>query len=71
MKLWGLFSITPTFNDASYTTHVTDAVILYKTRYYNLGTAGFYNVGTDYLINEWSEDHPRNDSVVDCICPNW
>jgi hypothetical protein len=23
----------------------------------------------DYTINEWSEGHPRNDSVVDCFCP--
>jgi len=21
----------------------------------------------DYTINEWSEDHPRNVSVVDCV----
>jgi len=33
MKLYGLFSITPTFGSASYMTHVTDAVIPYKTRY--------------------------------------
>ena len=48
MKLYGLFSITPTFNNTSYTTHVTDAVIPYKTRYYNLGTTGYYNFGTGY-----------------------
>ena len=33
MKLYGLFSITPNFGNASYMTHVTDAVIHYKTRY--------------------------------------
>jgi len=34
MKLYGLFSITPNIgNNVSYATHVTDAVIPYKTRY--------------------------------------
>lgn len=33
MKLYGLFSITPNFGNASYMTHVTNAVIPYKTRY--------------------------------------
>ena len=33
MKLYGLFSITPNFGNASYVTHVTDAVIPDKTRY--------------------------------------
>jgi len=32
--------------NASYTTHVTDAVIPYMTRYYNLYTTGYYNFGT-------------------------
>ena len=32
--------------NASYTTHVTDAVIPYMTRYYNLYTTGYYNFDT-------------------------
>ena len=31
-------------DNASYTTHVTDAVIPYMTRYYNFGTTGFYSL---------------------------
>ena len=31
-------------DNASYTTHVTDAVIRYMTRYYNFGTTGYYNL---------------------------
>ena len=47
MKLYGLFSITPNIgNNVSYATHVTDAVIPYMTRYYNLDTTGYYNFGT-------------------------
>jgi len=30
--------------NASYTTHITDAVIPYMTRYYNLGTTVYYNL---------------------------
>jgi hypothetical protein len=30
--------------NASYMTHVTDAVIPYMTRYYNLCTTGYYNL---------------------------
>jgi len=32
--------------NASYTTHVTDAVVPFMTRYSNLSTTGFYNFGT-------------------------
>jgi hypothetical protein len=39
-------------DNASYTTHVTDAVVRYMTRYYNLYTTGYYNFGTDYSVNE-------------------
>ena len=38
--------------NVSYMVHVTDSVIPYITRYYNFGTSGFYNIDTDYLINE-------------------
>lgn len=31
-------------HNASYTTHVTDVFIPYKTRYYNFGTTGYYNL---------------------------
>ena len=30
--------------NVSYTTHVTDSVIPYMTRYYNFGTTGYYNL---------------------------
>ena len=30
--------------NVSYTTHVTDVVIPYMTRYYNLCTTGYYNL---------------------------
>jgi hypothetical protein len=30
--------------NVSYTTHVTDVVIPYVTRYYNLGTTVYYNL---------------------------
>jgi hypothetical protein len=33
-------------DNASYTTHVTDAVIPYMTRYYNLCTTVYYNFDT-------------------------
>jgi len=32
--------------NVSYIIHVTDAVIPYMTRYYNLDTTGYYNFGT-------------------------
>jgi len=50
------------------------------TRYYNFGTTVYNNFDTGYpylsvnirkiirLMNE-VRDHPRNDSVVDCSCP--
>ena len=31
-------------DNASYTTHVTDSVITYMTRYYNFGTTVYYNL---------------------------
>ena len=33
--------------NASYTTRVTDSVIPYMTRYYNLCATGFYNIDTN------------------------
>ena len=33
-------------DNASYTTHATNAVIPFMTRYYNLDTTGYYNFGT-------------------------
>lgn len=42
-------------HNASYTTHVTDVFIPYKTRYYNFGTTGYYNFDTNCkgLLDSW------------------
>ena len=37
--------------NASYKTHVTDAVVRYMTRYYNLYTTGYYNFDTTGYYN--------------------
>ena len=42
-------------HNASYTTHVTDSVIPFMTRYYNLCTTGFYNIDTNRqgILDSW------------------